>query len=61
MIAFMVGATALAVGAMLLRLRHAARSLPPQGGDAILVFGAAVWPTGPSPALRARGEHAARL
>jgi uncharacterized SAM-binding protein YcdF (DUF218 family) len=60
-IAFVVGGTALAAGATLLHLRHAARSLPPQRGDVILVFGAAVWPTGPSPALRARGEHAARL
>jgi uncharacterized SAM-binding protein YcdF (DUF218 family) len=61
LIAFTVCATAVAVGATLLRLRRAGRSLPPRPGDVILVFGAVVWPTGPSPALRARSEHAARL
>lgn len=29
--------------------------------DAILILGAAVWPTGPSPTLRRRTLHAARL
>jgi uncharacterized SAM-binding protein YcdF (DUF218 family) len=64
LIASIVGVTALAVAATLVtlvRLLRAARSPSPQRGDVILVFGAAVSANGPSPALRARVEHAARL
>jgi uncharacterized SAM-binding protein YcdF (DUF218 family) len=61
LIALTAGATVLAVGATVVRLRRAAQVFSPQRGDVVLVFGAAVWPTGPSPTLRARGEHAARL
>jgi uncharacterized SAM-binding protein YcdF (DUF218 family) len=61
LIALTLGASVLAVAATVVRLRRAAHMFRPERGDVILVFGAAVWPTGPSPTLRARGEHAARL
>lgn len=33
----------------------------PEAADVIIILGAAVWPTGPSPALQARIEHGAYL
>ena len=33
----------------------------PEKADVIIVLGAAVWPTGPSPALQARIEHGAQV
>ncbi len=38
-----------------------AESIHPQPGDVIIILGAAVWPDGPSPALKARIDHAAEL
>jgi murein DD-endopeptidase MepM/ murein hydrolase activator NlpD len=40
---------------------RASRAARPVHADAIVVFGAAVWPSGPSPTLRRRTEHAATL
>lgn len=45
----------------LLQIVHAARATRVREADAIVVFGAAVWPSGPSPTLRLRTEHAAEL
>ena len=45
----------------LLRIRRAARATLVEPADAIVGFGAAVWPSGPSPTLRRRTEHAATL
>jgi murein DD-endopeptidase MepM/ murein hydrolase activator NlpD len=44
-----------------LRILRAARTTRVAPADAIVVFGAAVWPSGPSPTLRRRTEHAAAL
>lgn len=60
-IALTLGVAVLAVATTVVRLRRAGSNFAAESGDVIVVFGAAVWPSGPSPTLRARGEHAARL
>jgi uncharacterized SAM-binding protein YcdF (DUF218 family) len=52
-------ATGFAGAVTLARIVRDGRGQPPVSADAILLFGAVVWPSGPSPALRARVEHAA--
>lgn len=58
-------AVPLAVAALsaagLWRIARDAAARPPEKADAIVVFGAAIWPTGPSVAMRLRAEHAADL
>lgn len=55
------GAVAAAVARVSMRLCRDGRLDPLQSADAILVFGAGVWPTGPSLSLRVRVAHAAEL
>lgn len=45
----------------LYRIRQAARHEQPEPGDAIVVFGAAVWDSGPSTALTLRTQHGVEL
>lgn len=58
----LVGALLGGVGLVtLLRIRRTAGATSVAPADAIVVFGAALWPGGPSPTLRRRVEHAATL
>jgi len=57
----LAAAVAAALGFTLARIRRDRRPPPPAPGDAIVVFGAAVWPSGPSPELAARVDRAAEL
>jgi murein DD-endopeptidase MepM/ murein hydrolase activator NlpD len=54
------GAAAAAGAALSARIRRAGRPGPLRPADAILVFGAAVWPSGPSLSLEVRVERAAQ-
>ena len=54
-------AGASAVGTTWIRIRRGGRDAPAETGDAIVVFGAAAGPRGPSPELAARLSHAAAL
>lgn len=54
-------AIAVAAGVGLRRIIRGAAPQTPEKADAIVVFGAAVWPTGPSPALAMRVARAAQL
>jgi uncharacterized SAM-binding protein YcdF (DUF218 family) len=57
----LAAAFAAALGVTLARIRRDRRPPPPTPGDAIVVFGAAVWADGPSPELAARVDRAAEL